>query len=315
MVFGIFRKRFFRKLRMSEREGSGSDEGSMDDNYEVEEIRAKMRGDDGEYLYYVKVGSQHTLQGFQLLTKILLQWVGWDSDTNTWEPKEHLDECPEKLEDFERKWRRKQEEKRDRKREDKERKRRERRERELKAAARFKVDSDSDGGAGAGPPEKRKEKKRVASSSESDSEEDRKVNDKPRKHKDDRDTKRDKAERRKEEAKRREERKPKFFRDIKPEKILGVTHQMGELYFYIKWEGDKTEPGLVKAKDAYQKIPIMCLKFYEQHLIWNTKEEKSVDAVSEPSQDTKTENDTPAQSQNPPSVDHVKPEETVSQPS
>merc|ERR1711915_266375 len=195
------------------------------------------------------------------------------------EPKEHLDECPEKLEDFERKWRRKQEEKRDRKREDKERKRRERRERELKAAARFKVDSDSDGGAGAGAPEKRKEKKRVASSSESDSEEDRKVNDKPRKHKDDRDTKRDKAERRKEEAKRREERKPKFFRDIKPEKILGVTHQMGELYFYIKWVGDKTEPGLVKAKDAYQKIPIMCLKFYEQHLIWNTKEEKAVDVV------------------------------------
>merc|ERR1719342_189896 len=111
----------------------------MDDNYEVEEIRAKMRGDDGEYLYYVK-------------------WVGWDSDTTTWEPKEHLDECPEKLEDFERKWRRKQEEKRDRKREDKERKRRERRERELKAAARFKVDSDSDGGAGAGAPVKRTEK-------------------------------------------------------------------------------------------------------------------------------------------------------------
>ena len=61
MVFGIFRKRFFRKLRMSEREGSGSDVGSMDDNYEVEEIRAKMRGDDGEYLYYVKVGSHNIL--------------------------------------------------------------------------------------------------------------------------------------------------------------------------------------------------------------------------------------------------------------
>ena len=42
---------------MSDREGSGSDDGSLggEENYEVEEIREKMRGDDGDWLYYVKV--------------------------------------------------------------------------------------------------------------------------------------------------------------------------------------------------------------------------------------------------------------------
>ena len=88
---------------------------------------------------------------------------------------------------------------------------------------------------------------------------------------------------------------------------------MGELYFYIKWEGDKTEPGLVKAKEAYQKIPIMCLKFYEHHLIWSKKEEKT-DPVCEPSQDPQAESETPVQiqSQSISPVEQVKPEQTVS---
>ena len=29
------------------------------------------------------------------------------------------------------------------------------------------------------------------------------------------------------------------------------------------------EPGLIKAKEAYNKIPFMCLKFYEKYLIWD----------------------------------------------
>ena len=48
-----------------------------------------------------------------------------------------------------------------------------------------------------------------------------------------------------------------------------MTTDPGELYFYIKWEGDKAEPGLIKAKEAYSKIPNMCLKFYEKHLVWD----------------------------------------------
>ena len=63
--------------------GSGSEGEDLEEAYEVEEIRDKQRGDDGEYLYYVK-------------------WVGWESDTNTWEPVAHLADCPNKLQEFER---------------------------------------------------------------------------------------------------------------------------------------------------------------------------------------------------------------------
>ena len=45
----------FQKLRMSDKEGSGSDGSLEEEAYEVEEIREKMRGDDGDWLYYVKV--------------------------------------------------------------------------------------------------------------------------------------------------------------------------------------------------------------------------------------------------------------------
>ena len=279
---------FFRNLRMSDKEGSGSEGSLEEENFEVEEIREKMRGDDGVWLYYVKVCSCDAAHFFLKRLDFLFQWVGWESDTNTWEPVEHFNECPEMLENFERKWRKKQEARRERKKEEKERKLRERRERELKAAARFKLDSDSD--SGGLEVERKKEKKRAASSSDSDSEEDRRSRDKSRKQKEERDKKRDRsAERRREEARKKEERKPKFFRDIKPEKILGVTTEPGELYFFIKWEGDKPEPSLVKAKEAYQKIPLMCLKFYEQHLIWSEKEEKKTEADTEPPQQGETE--------------------------
>merc|ERR1712083_1070219 len=72
----------------------------------VEEIRDKRRGDDGDWLYYVK-------------------WVGWDSDTNTWEPVEHLaEDCKEKLEDFERRWKKRQERKEEKRMEEKKKKKR-----------------------------------------------------------------------------------------------------------------------------------------------------------------------------------------------
>ena len=47
---------------MSDRDGSGSDDGSLvEEAYEVEEIREKMRGDDGDWLYYVKVSHKKIL--------------------------------------------------------------------------------------------------------------------------------------------------------------------------------------------------------------------------------------------------------------
>ena len=50
--------------------GSGSDE---EGEFEVEAIRDKQY-QDGQWVFLVK-------------------WKGWESDTNTWEPKEHLDDC------------------------------------------------------------------------------------------------------------------------------------------------------------------------------------------------------------------------------
>lgn len=249
--------------------GSGSE---PEEDYEVEEIRDKQRADDGSWLYYVK-------------------WVGWESDTNTWEPKEHLQDCREKFVEFEAKWRRKQERKEERRKEERERKIKERRERELKAAARFgRVDSDSDGGGGyerssiESRKEKKKERKVSSSDSESDAERKKRQREKLKKHKKDKDRRRDRSvenDKKKEEPKK--EIKPKYFRDIKPDKILGVTAEPGELYFYIKWQDDKIEPGLVTAKEAYQKIPLMCLKFYEKQLVWNKN--------TKPSKPTETTND------------------------
>ena len=73
-------------------------------------FRDKQRGEDDEWLYYVK-------------------WVGWESDTNTWEPKAHLEDAKEKLEEFEIKWRKMRDDKHERRRREKEERRRQRRER------------------------------------------------------------------------------------------------------------------------------------------------------------------------------------------
>ena len=54
---------------MSDKEGSGSEGSLEEENYEVEEIREKMRGDDGDWLYYVKVSSQR----FEVLTKLFIR--------------------------------------------------------------------------------------------------------------------------------------------------------------------------------------------------------------------------------------------------
>jgi len=130
-------------------DGSGDEEAEPEEAYEVEEIRDKRRGEDGDYLYYVK-------------------WIGWDSDTNTWEPVDHFDDCKEKLTDFERRWEKRQERREDRRREEKKVKMEERRQKELKAAARFSLRQDEEVG---GFDYTRKEKSRKpVSESESDSE-------------------------------------------------------------------------------------------------------------------------------------------------
>ena len=197
----------------------------------MEEIRDKRRGDDGDWLYYVK-------------------WVGWDSDTNTWEPVEHLaEDCKEKLEDFERRWKKRQERKEEKRLEEKKKRREERRQKELKAAARFSLKHDSDEeGAPVDFKDFGKSRVKRVSDSESDSDGERekrreREREERRKKKSPLDLMMEKKKEREggmkdsgREREKKDDRKPKYYRDVKPIKILGVTTEPGDLHFYVEWD-------------------------------------------------------------------------------
>jgi len=66
----------------------------------------------------------------------------------------------------------------------------------------------------------------------------------------------------------------KFF----PVRIIGVTKEppLPELHFYVEFrsrEDSSSQTGLVPASEAYEDIPQMCLKFYEDRIVWNVKKE------------------------------------------
>jgi len=227
-----------------------SDNGSeSESDFEVEEILDKKRGKDGEWLYYIK-------------------WVGFENDENSWEPVEHLGECKEMVDDFDKKLKEK-----------KQQKLKERKEIESRNAAKLKVEDQDNGSSNL---DKKKDKKLIASGSgNTTAKNDRNINGekgrsiqhmKKKAKRISSDLRPELNEVSKKKGKDSiKERKPKYFKDVKPEKILGVTTEPGELYFYIQWEGDTVEPGLVTAKEAYRKIPWMCLEFYESHLVWKKK--------------------------------------------
>ena len=58
------------------------------------------------------------------------------------------------------------------------------------------------------------------------------------------------------------------FPEVRPEAIAGLTMISGELEFIVDWDGDRWR---VKAEEAYKRIPMTCLKFYESLLVWDTK--------------------------------------------
>ena len=58
-----------------------------------------------------------------------------------------------------------------------------------------------------------------------------------------------------------------YFPEISREIILGVTMSCGELHFIVDWDGARW---MVKAEEAYRRIPMTCLKYYESKLVWNT---------------------------------------------
>jgi len=55
------------------------------------------------------------------------------------------------------------------------------------------------------------------------------------------------------------------FPELRPETITGVTIISGELHFLVDWDGDRW---MVKAEEAYRRIPMACFKFYESLLVW-----------------------------------------------
>ena len=88
------------------------------------------------------------------------------------------------------------------------------------------------------------------------------------------------------EREKKDDRKPKYYRDVKPIKILGVTTEPGDLHFYVEWDSGM-EPGLVSKKEAYKKIPEMCLAYYESKLIWRDTPPKPVKEEAEMSNGVK----------------------------
>ena len=133
--------------------------------------------------------------------------------------------------------------------EEKKKRREERRQKELKAAARFSLKHDSDGeGAPVDFKDFGKSRVKRVSDSESDSDGERekrreREREERRKKKSPLDLMLEKKKEREggmkdsgREREKKEDRKPKYYRDIKPIKILGVTTEPGDLHFYVEWD-------------------------------------------------------------------------------
>lgn len=63
------------------------------------------------------------------------------------------------------------------------------------------------------------------------------------------------------------EEKASRYPEMRQEIIVDVTLSSGELYFIVDWDGDRWK---VKAEEAYRRIPMTCLNFYERLLVWDT---------------------------------------------
>lgn len=57
-------------------------------------------------------------------------------------------------------------------------------------------------------------------------------------------------------------------KNLKPEKILGITDEPGELTFLIKWK-NQSEPDLVPSRIANKHFSKYVIKFYEERLVFN----------------------------------------------
>jgi len=227
---------------------------SEEETYEVEDIRDKRKSlkNIGGVEYYVK-------------------WVGWDSDTNTWEPPEHLETCMGLVEQFERKLARRKERREAKRKEDiqkREQKHQRRKEREMANVNKLKsVDtSDSDEkDVGKDINHNNVKAKSISRGLAHDEEGKVKVKKNQKLFSEDSDS--DSVQ---------TKIKGKYFKELIPVRIVGLTKDppLPGLHFCIEFkkvdeEGSPIEVGLIAAKEAYEKIPQMCLQFYEKHLVWN----------------------------------------------
>jgi len=241
-----------------------------EESFEVEEIRDKRKVIGGGWLYNVK-------------------WVGWESDTNTWEPPEHLEACESKVDDFERKLARKAERREARRGEEKEKrekKNRQRRERELANANRLKkCTSESDKEVDINHNEEKVENKNVDHYSDEKKEKEKALGKNLKKKSNILDTYSSDSSTNEEKSSAPILPKGKYIKDQMPSRIIGVSREppLEELYFCVEFkngDGKESSPiiGLISAKEAYKKIPQMCLQFYEKHLVWgkNKSDAKAV---------------------------------------
>lgn len=170
-----------------------------------------------------------------------LKWKGYSYDDNTWEPEENLD-CPDLIEAFEAK-------------------RRKRMEEEKKEKANRKSRT------------KEEEKRKPVEDSDTPLAKKKKADKEERKPKDD-----EKKGKRKTLS---DDNKPQGFgRGLEPEKIIGATDSSGQLMFLMKWKGTD-EADLVPAKQANETCPQIVIKFYEERLTWHspsTDDDKGVTA-------------------------------------
>jgi len=232
---------------------------SGEETYEVEEIRDKRRSlkNLGGVEYYVK-------------------WVGWDSDTNTWEPPEHLESCMGLVEQFEKKLARRKERREIKRKEEiqkREEKHQRRKEREIANVDKLKAADSSD----SDEPVKKDEGRdmnhnlvKVKNNSSGPAHDEKskvKVKKSQKLFTEDSDS--DSAQ---------TKNKGKYFKDLTPVRIVGLTKDppLPGLHFCIEFKkveekGSPSDIGLIAVKEAYEKIPQMCLQFYEKHLVWNEK--------------------------------------------
>lgn len=172
----------------------------------------------------------------------LLKWKGYDSGSNSWEPRENLD-CPELIKAFE----------------------------------QSRTDAAKKDGAAAGKKRTTTKKKRTGGESENDNDgSDDEGRDDNASTKSNKSKSNDDGGDPKQADGEAVEELNGFEKGYVPEKILGATEGDNELLFLIQWK-DKDKAQLVKSKEARKHCPQLVIDFYEERLIWQTVDQSQVD--------------------------------------